>query len=194
VTPAEPRRFRPIHALLRADRAAALASARLRNPALTPFFLAVSYSGTAPMWGAAAVLLVVLGRRGFGGIPDLEGVLAAMMGALVALLVGQLMKLAFRRARPFHSLEGHEPVGMLPIDNSMPSNHASTAVALCVALLRIAHPWAAPVAVWASLVTFSRYYIGVHYPSDLIVGVALGATCGMIDWRPVTEALLRASV
>jgi undecaprenyl-diphosphatase len=190
VTPALPRY---LHLALRADRAAALASARLRHPALTPLALAVSYSGTAPMWGAAAVLLVVLARRGYGGIPDLDGLLAAMMGALIALLAGQLMKLGFKRARPFHALEGHAPVGMLPIDNSMPSNHASTAVALCVALLRIGHPWAAPVAAWAFCVTFSRYYIGVHYPSDLAVGVALGATCGMIDWAPVTDALLRAS-
>ncbi len=186
--------MRPLHAILRADRAAALASARLRHPLATPLALAISYSGTAPIWIAAVVVLVALARRGFGGIPDLEGVLAAMMGALIALLTGQLMKLGFRRARPFHALEGHDPVGMLPIDNSMPSNHASTAVALCVALLRIGHPWAAPVAVWAGLVTFSRYYIGVHYPLDLLVGVALGATCGLIDWSPVTEALLRASL
>ena len=191
MTPAVPRY---LHALLRADRAAALASSRLRHPGLTPFALAISYSGTAPVWIGTVVLLVVLARRGFGGIPDLEGVLAAMTGALVALLTGQLMKLGFKRARPFHALEGHDPVGLLPIDNSMPSNHASTSVALCVALLRIAHPWAAPVAAWALLVTFSRYYIGVHYPSDLAVGVALGATCGMIDWAPVTDALLRASL
>ena len=183
-----------LHALRRADHAAARASARLRHPLPTPLLLAISYSGTAPVWFVAALVLVLLARRGFGGIPDLEGVLAAMMGALIALLTGQLMKLGFKRARPFHSLEGHQPLGMRPIDNSMPSNHASTSVALCVALLRIEHPWAAPVAVWAGLVTFSRYYIGVHYPSDLLVGVALGAACGWIDWSPVTTALLRAGL
>ncbi len=185
---------RLLHAIARADRAAALASARLRQPWLTPLALAVSYSGTAPMWFAAAVGLVLLARRGFAGIPQIEGVLAAMMGALVALLAGQLIKLAVRRQRPFHALDDHAPVGILPIDNSMPSNHASTSVALFVGLLRIAHPWAAPVAVWAGLVTGSRYYIGVHYPSDLLVGVALGAACGMIDWSPVTDALLRAGL
>ena len=34
-------------------------------------------------------------------------------------------------------------------------------------LLCLGHPWTAPVAAWAGLVIFSRYYIGVHYPSDL---------------------------
>lgn len=184
---------RPLIAIARADRAAARASARLRRPLLTPVCLAATYSGTAPVWLAAAVVFAVLVRRGYTGIPQLEGVLAAMMGSLVALLTGQLMKLAFKRRRPFHALDGHDTVGILPKDKSMPSTHASTAFALFIGLLRIGHPWTAPVAAWAGLVIFSRYYIGVHYPSDLLVGVLLGAACGCIDWTPVTQALLAAA-
>ena len=37
--------------------------------------------------------------------------------------------------------------------------------------------------IWASLVAYSRIYMGVHYPGDVIVGAAVGMIVGFVVWR-----------
>jgi undecaprenyl-diphosphatase len=65
-----------------------------------------------------------------------------------------------------------------PRDTSFPSLHAGGTASFACALVLVGHPWAVPVAVWSIVVSFTRYYLGVHYPSDIAAGVALGAAIG----------------
>lgn len=62
--------------------------------------------------------------------------------------------------------------------HSFPSGHTSSAFALATSI-SLDHPkWfvIAPAYLYASLVGYSRCYLGVHYPSDVIAGAVLGAT------------------
>lgn len=172
------------------DRRAALAGARLRRPWLSPLILAVSYSGTGPVWFGSSALLVLALRLGFDGIPRLELLLGAMTGAFFSLVCGQLLKRVFRRPRPFEELPGHTTVGRRPRDGSLPSTHASTSVALALGLVLYGHPLSPFAAAWSALVVFSRHYLGVHYLSDLVAGALLGGLFGLFDWRFVVRALV----
>jgi len=171
------------------DKKAALASARIRSRPLTGFLVFITYSGSGAVWFPLAIVLVALLRAGFRE-HGLVTFLAAMAGALLSLVLGELLKLIVRRPRPYDAMPEHTTATRRPTDKSMPSTHASTAVALLVGLLVAGHPWAWFVLPWSLLVPFSRYYLGVHYPTDLLAGAALGAAFGLLDWTWLVEALV----
>jgi membrane-associated phospholipid phosphatase len=66
-----------------------------------------------------------------------------------------------------------------PTALSFPSAHASTAFAGTVVYSRLGLP-AAPLYALATGLALSRLYLGVHYPSDVLVGAALGSVAGAV--------------
>ena len=80
------------------------------------------------------------------------------------------VKLAVRRRRP--ELPGFEPLTPTVSTLSFPSAHATTSFAAARAYGRVAP--AAPLYAVALAFALSRPYLGVHYPSDVVAGAALG--------------------
>jgi membrane-associated phospholipid phosphatase len=98
--------------------------------------------------------------------------------AAVALAYGanQAIKLAVRRPRP-------RPPGLpqlisTPTQLSFPSAHAATSFAAARAFAGLIP--AGPLRVAAVAMTLSRLYLGVHYPSDIVAGMALGHAIGKL--------------
>jgi undecaprenyl-diphosphatase len=82
------------------------------------------------------------------------------------------------RPRPYASIAEVDRL-MGAVGSSFPSGHAATSAA-GLAVLAIAVPRLAPaLAVLAAAIAFSRIYVGVHYPSDVLVGAAIGAIVGV---------------
>jgi undecaprenyl-diphosphatase len=103
--------------------------------------------------------------------------LAVVLGTvsyLVAAVLSGLLKGVFDRPRPSVVDPAVHPLVFVPHNGSMPSTHAATAFAAAVAV-SLVHPrlsW--PLVALASLVSVSRVWLGVHYPTDVLAGAALG--------------------
>jgi undecaprenyl-diphosphatase len=91
-------------------------------------------------------------------------------------------KLLVRRARPTWRV----PLVPMPRSTSFPSGHAASAFAFAVAASRELPAALLMLVPLAAMVSYSRVYVGVHYPSDVLLGAALGAGA-------VAEALLVAA-
>ncbi|WP_405562102.1 phosphatase PAP2 family protein [Streptomyces sp. NBC_01180] len=116
--------------------------------------------------------------------------LIAPLGTAIAYVLSEVLKSVIHEERPCRAVAGAmKPLIDCPApgDWSFPSNHsiiaAAAAVGLSVAMVRLV--WlTVPVAV---LMAFSRVFVGVHYPHDVIVGLLLGALIGLL----VIEGLTR---
>jgi len=102
---------------------------------------------------------------------------AAALGP-AAIGVNFAVKVVVRRRRP--QLDGLPPLGRAPSSLSLPSAHATASFAAATAMSRIA-PRRAP-ALYAGAVAMglTRPYLGMHYPSDVVVGAALGTALGKL--------------
>ncbi|MFE9168897.1 bifunctional phosphatase PAP2/diacylglycerol kinase family protein [Streptomyces kebangsaanensis] len=96
--------------------------------------------------------------------------------SLASLTINTLGKRSVRRPRPVL-----DPVPLVrrlkrqPITTSFPSGHAASAAAFATGVALESPAWGAAVAPVAASVALSRVYTGVHFPSDVLAGVALGA-------------------
>jgi undecaprenyl-diphosphatase len=95
-------------------------------------------------------------------------------GDLIAGFVSLGLRQAIGRERPSVRYPEPEPLVHVPTTGSFPSGHAATSFA-CAALLAWLTPLPkVPLFVLAALIAFSRVYVGVHYPLDVIGGAVLG--------------------
>lgn len=132
--------------------------------------------GAAGEWGAvwaaigATAAAVDAGRRSRWSA-------AALVGP-AAIGVNYAVKLAVRRQRPL--IEGHPPLAAAPSKLSFPSAHASSSLAAATALGRVEGRARGPLYALAGGICLSRPYLGMHYPSDVLAGVALGLLIGAL--------------
>ena len=82
------------------------------------------------------------------------------------------MKFAIRRRRP--TLDGLPPLVKTGSQISYPSAHATTSFAGARALAGVVPAATPALYAVAALMALSRPYVGVHYPSDIVAGAALG--------------------
>lgn len=136
-------------------------------------FRGVSWLGNGIFWYALMLWLLLREPRE-AALPVLHMVFVGV----VCTASYKMLKTRTLRPRPYQSLL-HIEAGAQPLDAfSLPSGHTLHAVGFTVVALAY-WPWLAPLLVPFTLLTAaSRVALGLHYPSDVLAGAALGATVG----------------
>lgn len=101
----------------------------------------------------------------------------ALAIGLTSLLVNQAIKPAVGRPRPFEASGDVRLIDRRPGGASFPSGHAANAAAGAYAVSRIWPEGAAVAWTLAALISFSRIYVGAHYPLDVLAGAFVGWLC-----------------
>jgi len=112
----------------------------------------------------------------------------------MTLLANNLIRELVSRSRPFAAIEEFNSLIYHYYSNSFPSNHAAASFAVAGAIYMM-NPIAGKISfVLATIVSFSRIYVGVHYPSDVIVGGALALVflCLIFRKKEPLEAWLQS--
>jgi membrane-associated phospholipid phosphatase len=134
---------------------------------------------TTGRWGedAAIWILVAAGLAILDGRRHHQWIRVSLLGPL-AIAINKGFKLLFRRDRP--SLPSHLAHLSEPLDShSFPSAHATSSVAVAIAMTRVDSRAWLPASGGAALLALGRPYLGVHHPSDVVAGALLGAVIGM---------------
>lgn len=138
------------------------------------------------LWSGAAAALAVFGSAG-ARKAAVRGIASL---ALASATINTVGKWSVRRPRPL--LEGVPAVRQLatqPRTTSFPSGHSASAFAFTAGLALESPGWGAALAPAAASVAFSRVYTGVHYPSDVLAGAALGVAAAFVVRRLARDVL-----
>jgi undecaprenyl-diphosphatase len=133
----------------------------------------------------ATLALVFLAARGSRLADWRRAAVAAVLSAGLGLAVAKLVSEMVDRARPFvadpggvHLFSGHAA------DPGFPSDHATAAFAIAVAIFLRKRSWGYVALVAAAVLSVGRVALGVHYPSDVLAGAALGSAAALALWAP----------
>ena len=142
----------------------------VRNPILNSIMVFITSLGNGGMiWIAATIALLIPKKTRKVGIMSA----AALLGSL--LINNHLIKNLVQRPRPFVKFTDLQIIIPTPSEFSFPSGHTSSSFAAAAVFYRhLPKKLGIPSVVLAGLIGFSRLYVGVHYPTDVIAGVLMG--------------------
>jgi len=119
--------------------------------------------------------------------------LTCMISMIIGLAVTNIViKNWVARIRPYELIEGLERIIEAQKDFSFPSGHSTNSFACAWVVFRMTEKkYGVPALVLAILIALSRLYVGVHYPTDVLAGAAIGIVCAICALRIVPALIKR---
>lgn len=142
------------------------------NPVMN-FITFLGENGIVPI--LTCVLLLLIKKYRYTGIT------ASLSLLMEFIAVNIVIKPAVHRIRPYMVVQGLECITRLAHDYSFPSGHTGSCFAVATVIwLKMPHRYGIPAVIAATLVGFSRLYLGVHFPTDVLAGMLIGIVTGII--------------
>lgn len=105
--------------------------------------------------------------------------ISVILALILTTIIGEgIIKHIVKRNRPFQNYEDELLINK-PITYSFPSGHTASSFAALAVFLQMNGKLGLIMSPVATLIAFSRIYLKVHYPTDVIFGIVLGITCGV---------------
>lgn len=154
----------------------------LQNPFFDAVMPALSNAGGFLTLLALCILAVILSNY-LKREKCLEIAKLCLFALILSGIIAGCLKLCFHSPRPFTVLANVRQLVIPTEPNSFPSGHTSSTLAVVTVLvwkLRKHKLICALLVLFAFLIGFSRVYVGVHYPLDVLTGAAVGIISGAI--------------
>lgn len=147
----------------------------MHNQVLDKGMVIITFLGDSGLiWIIIALILILNKKYRTVGLM----VLAALL--LSTMLGDGLLKPLFHRLRPSTNLQPSELLIKKPMSYSFPSGHTTSSFAAAGVLSKYLRKYGLGFFVLAVLIAFSRMYLFVHYPTDILGGIILGLICSII--------------
>lgn len=164
----------------------------IRENLTCPFLDAVmlvitSLANGGIIWIIAAVLLLLFKKTRKTGV-------SVALALITGLIIGNLiLKNLVGRIRPYEFNEGVEILVARLSDYSFPSGHTLASFEAATVLMIRDKRLGVPALVLAVTIAFSRLYLYVHYPTDVLAGIILGVFIGIFACKAVDKLESRLS-
>lgn len=157
----------------------------LRCGFLTPVMRVITTLGNGGAFWIVLTLLLLIFKR-----TRRMGVYCAASMLLTLLVVNLCIKPLAARTRPYELIEGLQILVSRPHDYSFPSGHSANSLTCAWTIFRLApKKYGVPALVLAVLIALSRLYVGVHYPTDVLAGAAIGVLLSEVALRALRRPL-----
>ena len=143
----------------------------IRQVWMDGFWKTITHLGDAGwVWIILGIVLLIPKKTRKAGI----AALAAL--AIGALITNVALKNIIARIRPYEVVEGLKLLIEPQSDFSFPSGHTCASIGAALAMYPfLERKWGIPLVILAVLISLSRLYVGVHYPTDVLGGAVVGA-------------------
>jgi len=168
-----------------------LINQELSNPVFDWFmpFISSKSFWLIPIFIGLVLLFWLGGKRG-----RIATLLIILTIATADPFCARVLKPTFKRLRPSHELSDVRLLGKKGGKYGFPSNHAANVAGSMLILAFFYRRYKYICGVLAFLVGYSRIYLGVHYPTDVLAGFVIGiglAIVWILIWRSLTNHLLK---
>lgn len=152
----------------------------MRSPILDKFMVAISSLGNAAiLW--ICLIIVFLSTEEYKKMAQI--MIIAFIGNLIIINLG--LKNIINRTRPYEYVKGLELLIPKVGNASFPSGHSSYAASFATIILYMGKSKLLKrfTLILAILISFSRLYLHVHFPSDVLAGIILGVAIGILSMK-----------